>query len=612
MKHTRLLSFVVSLCVVFAVSAQEKPTSINLNIKNLTLRDAYEDRDELRSDNVLSVSSYKPYQKGITFPKARKINNQLYQLNSYREYLPDGRKRLAKYYIDNSEGVVRYYYDSVFNKLLVREDTESSKTRTYNWLFYNQKSDLVEEFGYSLAPDNSFEYQSYTRNSIRYSGKSTRVEVLTYGADGVPAQPAVYVFSPGSYTATVPTYQAKWQKFKIINGSYYPVETKGLVSADRNACYTYDDEGYLLTETWYQPDNKPENKTEYSYSDKHRERVEQKYQNEATEKSNRTLSKYDRYNNLIFEQTTEYTGTMLDAKVIDYVYDEKGNWTERKEYRQHCVSGQLGRKELTGCQLREIRYYQPGQQPEVWKLPALPPQLNDLRKTIPQQAGKKQKEVTQYKNAIKSGDYDTEITQKTAAGLSGFTPKYWTVNQTVYGDLDNVPGDEAVVVYNMPAETESGHQRRLALYRKENGLWSLWHQTSSPVMSDDAGGMMGDPLQSVKIEQKGIVIVHMGGSREKWTYTHRYQCLNNKWYLTGAHISFGAPCDYFETLDFNLLTGDINVSKVVQRCTEKANGPEKLLWREKFKLTKALPLMDDFIPGENLVQISKRKDEIYY
>ena len=612
MRRACLLSILLLFCSVFAASAQEKPTSINLNIRNLTLRDAYEDIDEFQSKNVYSISTYKQFQKNITYPKPRKINNILFQLNSYREYLPDGRKHLTKNYVDNAENVTRYYYDSAFNKLLVRENIESTKTRTYNRLFYNQKSDMAEEFGYSIAPDNSFEYLLYIRNAIRYSGRSTRVEVTTYGADGVAGQPDVYIFTPGTYTAAVPSYEAKWQKFKIINGRYCPVETKGLVLADRNAIITYDDDGYPLTEMWYKPVSKPENKTEYLYSDNYNERVEQHYQKDATEKSSRIARKYDRNNNLVFEQTTEYTGNMLDAKVIDYVYDANGIWTERKVYHQSCVHGQLGKKDLIEYQIREIKYYQPGQLPEAWKLPALPSQLNELRKTIPQQAGKKQKEVNEYKTAIKSGDYDSEITVKTAADLSGFTPKYWTVNQTAYGDLDNVPGDEAVVVYNMPTETESGHQRRLAIYKKDNGQWTLWHQTSSPVMSDDAGGMMGDPLQSVKIENKSIVIIHFGGSREKWTYTHRYQYLKSTWFMTSAHINFGAPCDYFETLDYNSLIGEVNVNKVVQHCTDKATGPEKLLWREKFKLSKALPLMDDFIPGENLIQIPKRKDEVYY
>ena len=612
MNHFRSFYIFLFGFLPFFVSAQEKKSSINLNIRNFTLKDAYEDVDAFPSKNVFSVSTYKLPQKGVTNPKPKKINNRLFQLDNYREYLSDGRKTLAKYYVDNAERITKYYYDSAFNKLILTENIETAKIRNYHWLFYNIKSDLTEEFQYNVTAGNPFEYRFYSRNSILYFAKDARIEIKTYNDKGVAENPVVYVFSPGFFTVSSPAYESKWQKFKLLNGEYKPIETKGYLVADRNVNFTYDELGYPLTETWYKPENKLENQTEFHYSDNHHEQVEQKYQNFGTKKANLITRKYNQYNNLIFEQSTESNGNQLDSKLFEYVYDEKGNWTEKKEYLQRFSNGKLGKKELLGYEIREIKYYQPGQTPIAYKLPELPLQVNELRKSIPKQAIKKQKELNEITNDLKAGNFDLEITLKSAQELEAFTPKYWTVNQTVYGDLDNVAGDEAVIVYDTPTETENGHQRWLAIFKKENNLWVLWHQTGSPVMSDDAGGTLGDPLQAVKIEHNSIVITHFGGSRQKWTYSHSYQFQKSKWVLINAHINFGAPCDYFVTLDYNLMTGDANARKFVQRCSDKSTSPEKLLWQEKLKIIRPLPLMDDFIPGENTIKIPKQKDDIYY
>ena len=612
MKHLCSISALIFVFLPFFVYAQEKKTSVNMNIKNLTLRDAYEDLDAYQSKNVYSVSTYKLLQKGIFYPKPKKINNRLFQLDSYREYLPDGRKTLAKYYVENAEGLTKYYYDSVFNKLLLTENIETTKVRTYRWLFYNQKSDLTDEFQYAVTPENPFEYRSFIRNNILYwLGKDTRVEIVTYNDKGVAEKTDLYVFSSGFYTASLPSYQSKWQKFKILNGEYRPVETKGFIFADRSVYFTYDEQGYPLTEIWYKPENKLENQTEYYYYDNHHEQVEQKYQSLGTKKAGRTARKYDKFNNLVSEQSIEYTGNLLDLKLIEYLYDDKGNWIEKKEFLQPCTNGQFGKKELTSYEIREIKYYQPGQLPTAYKLPKLPGQVNEMRKSIPRQALKKQREVNEINKDLKAGNFDLEISIKSSTDLAAFTPKYWTVNQTVFGNLDNVAGDEAVVAYDTPSESQSGHQRCLAIYKKENKQWVLWHQTGAPVMSDDAGGMMGDPFQSVKIEQKSIVITHSGGSRQKWNYIHRYQLINNKWSLISARSNSGIPCEYWISMDYNLISGDATISKVVQRCADRTSNQEKLLWREKLSIKKIL-LMDDLIPGENLLQLPRRKENIYY
>ncbi len=147
--------------------------------------------------------------------------------------------------------------------------------------------------------------------------------------------------------------------------------------------------------------------------------------------------------------------------------------------------------------------------------------------------------------------------------------------------------------------------------KKENGRWQLWHQTTSPLLEDGAGGMMGNPFDGIKIERRAIVIAHFGGSRDKWNYTHRYRFQNDNWYLIGASVSAGAPCDYWISLDYNLSTGDAEVSSSHEECDKDAQRQTES-WTEKIKLKQPLPLMDQFIPGETRIRIAKRDFDIYY
>lgn len=47
---------------------------------------------------------------------------------------------------------------------------------------------------------------------------------------------------------------------------------------------------------------------------------------------------------------------------------------------------------------------------------------------------------------------------------------------------------------------------------------------------------------------------------------------NENWYLIGAKTSYGAPCDFWETLDYNLSTGDAIVKHTMKRV--KAVNPK--------------------------------------
>lgn len=182
------------------------------------------------------------------------------------------------------------------------------------------------------------------------------------------------------------------------------------------------------------------------------------------------------------------------------------------------------------------------------------------------------------------------------------------------GDLDKDGKDEMVAVFDTKKQTEFGTERQVQIFKQDGSAWKLWHTSIGAVLPSEHGGVMGDPFEEITIENGVIVIAHFGGSREKWHYTHRYRLQGGKFQLIGATNSSGEPCVGFETYDYNLSTGKVEVDKGTESCDEKT-GEEKKSTSAKSsfmaKLSKPV-LMDGFEPGGNEVKIPNKTDESFY
>ncbi|MBZ4188550.1 hypothetical protein [Niabella beijingensis] len=604
-------SFWLTVFLLNVLYGSGQPT-VNGYLDNSAISSTYADTALYHTGNIYSVRYYKMIGKNeVKSPLMRMKNGLSFLPESYTEYLPDGRRSYRETYGGNTTAMETYHYDRNSGMLLLLERTGQPES-TYYWLFYDRHPFLKEAITVQTDKKKRFRFQSYEQYRVTATGADTLVRITGYGYDTIAGSEKSYRFAYPYLVKQLPEYQSKWQRFRLTGGSYRPVETKGYIFDDRSVNFTYDANGFITAEVWYKPEGRLENKTEYYYTDDYAERTEQRYHMLGTEKSLKTVRRYNKQGDILFEQSTEYTGNLQSINSYEYIYDSLGNWVERRAYYQPRENGVYGEKQLIRHELRDITYFSPGSKVRQTVLPEqqFESYLASIRNHIPARAAEKKQQADAFNRAVETGDYDTAITKTTAGTLTAFAPRYWTLRDSAFGDLDGIEGDEAVAVYKTPLPAEMGFASCLAVFKKEQGQWKLWHQTVMPLLGDQNGGMMGDPYDGVAIARRCIVISHFGGSRQKWNYTHRYRFQSNNWYLVGAAVHFGAPCDYMDQLDYNLSTGDVVIRHTTEDCekeTIKEGG-----WTERMNLKRKPPLMDDFIPGETELRLVKRKLTYYY
>lgn len=215
---------------------------------------------------------------------------------------------------------------------------------------------------------------------------------------------------------------------------------------------------------------------------------------------------------------------------------------------------------------------------------------------------------------------DTNAEQKTASEVSTgvefndtiLVPEGFKVLAQAEGDLNKDQQVERIIIYDTPRETEMGTEREIHIFRKGRENWLRWHKTSGGILPSKHGGIFGDPFADARIERGCIVLEHFGGSRQKWSYVHRYRFQNEDWELIGATIGFGVPCDTWETFDYNLSTGEID-HKIEQDNCEEPDSSTKVLKQERFTVTQDdLPSLDNMYPGNNGIEIPNTDLVFYY
>ena len=174
------------------------------------------------------------------------------------------------------------------------------------------------------------------------------------------------------------------------------------------------------------------------------------------------------------------------------------------------------------------------------------------------------------------------------------------------GDLDKDGVEEKVIVIDTDREGDLGTERDLLIFKVSDGQWKMWNRSTGAILPSQGGGVMGDPFEALSVTNGAIVIKHFGGSRQKWSTTHRFRFQNDDWQLIGQTIVNDDPCNSTETFDYNLSNGKVIYTKVLKSCDE--GDKPRVLKTEKENFVskpKLLPSMDNFYAEDIHVIVPK-------
>jgi hypothetical protein len=128
------------------------------------------------------------------------------------------------------------------------------------------------------------------------------------------------------------------------------------------------------------------------------------------------------------------------------------------------------------------------------------------------------------------------------AELSAFLPPGTSLGLTARGDMDGDGDQDAAIVLD-GGEGEAARQPRTLLLLRRDADGRLQRAIESPraISCRRCGGMIGDPLQGIRIAPGAITLRFEGGSRELWSKEFRFTPApgGDDWWLTGVtHLSF--------------------------------------------------------------------------
>src|SRR5229473_2305571 len=149
-----------------------------------------------------------------------------------------------------------------------------------------------------------------------------------------------------------------------------------------------------------------------------------------------------------------------------------------------------------------------------------------------------------------------------------FVPSGWRLEPETLKETDlNGDGrpDAAFVLSNGGDANDPNvvkHVLVLAL-RGGDGKLHVSVVNDAAVLDGDEGGVFGDPFQGLTVGRGVVAIQHYGGSRDRWSFTHKYRYQNGQWELIGLEVGSTDTLDleHYDDQDINLSTGLVNAKK---------------------------------------------------
>lgn len=153
-----------------------------------------------------------------------------------------------------------------------------------------------------------------------------------------------------------------------------------------------------------------------------------------------------------------------------------------------------------------------------------------------------------------------ETGENWSLSIEDFIQEGQTLLMDTEGDLNNDDIPDKVLVLNNPKSTAkpddlSPPRTFLILQGNPQGQYRLWASSDQVILCEECGGLTGDPLRTVTIEQQTILIKQDGGSRERWERNSSLALDTSieKWVVVKDHIKVVDMYDASNNSERNLL-----------------------------------------------------------
>ena len=143
-----------------------------------------------------------------------------------------------------------------------------------------------------------------------------------------------------------------------------------------------------------------------------------------------------------------------------------------------------------------------------------------------------------------------------------FIPKDYHEIVRAEGDLNKDGLNDIAIVVEEKNKTANGSEcydcRRslLILFKTKDGGYELSIKSDKAIRLASEGGVFGDPLDSIQVDNGSLLISFYGGSSWRWSYSYRFRYQDNGWFLIGAteHNYWNVSNCVYKTGDYNFLT----------------------------------------------------------
>jgi hypothetical protein len=181
------------------------------------------------------------------------------------------------------------------------------------------------------------------------------------------------------------------------------------------------------------------------------------------------------------------------------------------------------------------------------------------------------------------------VIAKKGKTIRDFIPRGWDTLQTLTLDFNKDGKRDAVLALRSKADTTYTEDipRILVILAGDSSGYKLSAQSATVLLCRNCGGVFGDPYDGISAEGNVITVSHYGGSSMRWFYRWKFRFQKNDWYLIGRTSGGSFPCNDMvavESKDENLVTGEVEVITVDEKC-EETNNRYKAAKKPLIKLT---------------------------